>query len=107
MNIMLVSVTERTREIGIRKSVGARRRDIMYQFMVESVVVSGVGGVIGMGLGLFTAFAVSHLSSLPAAAPIWAVVLGLAFSASVGLFFGIYPAAKAAGLDPIEALRYE
>ncbi len=107
MNIMLVSVTERTREIGIRKSVGARRRDIMYQFLVESVVVSGVGGVIGMALGLITAFAVAELSSLPAAAPVWAVVLGLAFSASVGIFFGLYPAAKAAGLDPIEALRYE
>jgi len=107
MNIMLVSVTERTREIGIRKSVGAKRRDIMWQFLVESVVVSGVGGAIGMGLGLAIALIVSSATSLPAAAPIWAVFLGLAFSTSVGLFFGIYPAAKAAGLDPIEALRYE
>jgi len=107
MNIMLVSVTERTREIGIRKSVGAKRRDIMWQFLVESVVVSGIGGVIGMGLGLAIALIVSTATSLPAAAPLWAVFLGLGFSTSVGLFFGIYPAAKAASLDPIEALRFE
>jgi putative ABC transport system permease protein len=107
MNIMLVSVTERTREIGIRKSVGAKRRDILYQFLVESVVVSGVGGVIGIGLGLGIAFAISALTPLPAAAPLWAILLGLGFSSAVGLFFGLYPAAKAARLDPIEALRYE
>ncbi|MFC1500391.1 ABC transporter permease [Candidatus Zixiibacteriota bacterium] len=107
MNIMLVSVTERTREIGIRKSVGAKRRDIMWQFLVESVVVSGLGGIIGMGLGITIALVISAVTSLPASAPLWAVLLGLAFSTSVGLFFGIYPAAKAAGLDPIEALRFE
>jgi putative ABC transport system permease protein len=107
MNIMLVSVTERTREIGIRKSVGAKRRDILWQFLVESVVVSGVGGVIGMGLGLAIAFTIAAVSPLPAAAPPWAIALGLGFSSAVGLFFGLYPASKAARLDPIEALRYE
>ncbi len=107
MNIMLVSVTERTREIGIRKSVGAKRRDIMWQFLVESLVVSGVGGVIGMALGLGIAFAMAAATPLPAAAPVWAIVLGLTFSTSVGLFFGLYPAVKAAGLDPVDALRYE
>jgi putative ABC transport system permease protein len=107
MNIMLVSVTERTREIGIRKSVGAKRRDILWQFLIESVVVSGVGGVIGMGLGLAIAFVIAAASPLPAAAPLWSVVLGLGFSSLVGLFFGLYPAAKASRLDPIVALRYE
>jgi putative ABC transport system permease protein len=107
MNIMLVSVTERTKEIGIRKSVGAKRRDILYQFLVESVVVSGVGGLIGIGLGLGIAFLVTLVSPLPAAAPLWAILLGLGFSSVVGLFFGLYPAAKAARLDPIEALRHE
>ncbi len=107
MNIMLVSVTERTREIGVRKSVGAKRRDIMWQFLVESIVVSGVGGVIGMIAGIGIAFVIAAATPLPAAAPIWAILLGLSFSTSVGLFFGIYPAAKAAGLDPIVALRYE
>ena len=107
MNIMLVSVTERTREIGIRKSVGAKRRDVMWQFLVESVVVSGVGGAIGIAAGLGIAMIVAVTTPLPAAAPIWAVLLGLSFSTAVGLFFGLYPAAKAAGLDPIVALRYE
>ena len=87
--------------------MGAKRRDIMWQFLVESVVVSGLGGVIGMGLGITIALVISAVTSLPASAPLWAVLLGLAFSTSVGLFFGIYPAAKAAGLDPIEALRFE
>ena len=107
MNIMLVSVTERTREIGIRKSVGAKRRNILWQFLIESVIVAGVGGILGLALGLGIAWAIAALSPLPAAAPLWAVVLGIVFSASVGLFFGIYPAAKAAALDPIVALRYE
>ncbi len=107
MNIMLVSVTERTREIGIRKSVGAKRRNILWQFLVESMIVAGVGGVLGLALGLGIAWVIAAVSPLPAAAPLWAVVLGIAFSAGVGLFFGIYPAAKAARLDPIVALRYE
>ncbi|MFO7769345.1 MAG: ABC transporter permease [bacterium] len=107
MNIMLVSVTERTREIGIRKSVGAKRRNILWQFLIESMVVAGVGGVIGLAVGLGLAWLIAALSPLPAAAPLWAVLLGIGFSAGVGLFFGIYPAAKAAGLDPIVALRYE
>ncbi len=114
MNIMLVSVTERTREIGIRKSVGAKTRDIMFQFLVESVTLSIFGGIIGIIIGYLVGMGgVMALSKytgvqMPAAyVPIWAIVLGFCFSAGVGLFFGIYPAMKAARLDPIEALRYE
>ncbi|HYR45013.1 MAG TPA: ABC transporter permease [Terriglobia bacterium] len=107
MNIMLVSVTERTREIGIRKASGARRHDIFIQFLVESSTLALVGGIIGVLLGALIALAVSWFTPLPASIKWWAVVLGLSVSTTVGLFFGIYPATKAANLDPIVALRYE
>lgn len=110
MNIMLVSVTERTREIGVRKSVGARRRDILVQFLIEAITLSLVGGVIGLALGYGLGAGVAALlpGDWPAAhVPLWAILLALGFSALVGTFFGIYPAGKASRLDPIEALRYE
>ena len=107
MNIMLVSVTERTREIGIRKASGARRHDILIQFLVESSALALIGGIIGVFLGISVAFGISWFTPLPASIKWWAVVLGLTVSTTVGLFFGIYPATKAANLDPIVALRYE
>ena len=107
MNIMLVAVTERTREIGLRKAVGAVRRDIVQQFLIEAMTLSGVGGAIGVSLGLAIALIVRSMELLPASTPLWSIVVGLAVSVSVGLFFGIYPAYKAARLDPVEALRYE
>ena len=108
MNIMLVSVTERTREIGVRKAVGAKRSDIIVQFLTEAVVLTGLGGLLGMMLGWLISLG-SHaiFPNLPTSVPLWAVVMGIAVSVSVGLFFGIWPAAKAARLDPVEALRYE
>jgi putative ABC transport system permease protein len=107
MNIMLVTVTERTREIGIRKALGARRTDILWQFLIEATVLSGVGGILGILLGFSIGKMVGALSPLPSVVPIWSILLGLGFSSMVGLFFGIYPATKAARLDPIVALRYE
>ena len=107
MNIMLVSVTERTREIGIRKSIGAKRRDILWQFLIEAIVLSEIGGVIGILLGLGIGKLVEVATPVPADVPSWTVVLGLIFCSAVGLMFGVYPATKAARLDPIEALRYE
>ncbi|MGQ9618535.1 MAG: ABC transporter permease [Candidatus Aminicenantia bacterium] len=107
MNIMLVSVTERTKEIGIRMSVGARRVDILKQFLIESSFLSGTGGVIGIVLGFLIAKIVSAFSSLPSTVELWSVFAGLALSLSVGIFFGIYPAHKASKLDPAEALRRE
>ncbi len=105
MNIMLVSVTERIREIGLRKAVGARRRDILIQFLIESSSISAVGGVIGILLGFLFAKLISAATSLPAALEPWSVVAALALSSSVGLFFGIFPANRAARLDPVMALR--
>ena len=107
MNIMLVSVTERTREIGLRKAIGARRADIMFQFLIESLLLAGSGGMIGVLTGLGLAFLISSVSPLPSAIRLWAIVMGLTVACSVGVFFGIYPAARAAKLDPIVALRYE
>ena len=107
MNILLVSVTERTREIGIRMAVGAKRRHILLQFLVEAVVLAGAGGVIGVVLGIASAGAVSMLAGWPTLISGPAVVLALLFSATVGVFFGYWPARRAAGLDPIAALRYE
>jgi putative ABC transport system permease protein len=107
MNIMLVSVNERIKEIGIRKAIGARKRDIMQQFIIEAVTLSSVGGVIGMVLGFIMAGLVSLAIRLPATVSWWSVLLGFGFSAAVGIFFGWYPARRAAELDPIEALRYE
>jgi putative ABC transport system permease protein len=107
MNIMLAVVTERTREIGIRKSVGARRSDILNQFLVESAMLSASGGVIGILIAWIVAIMVKALTPVPMHIPISAVIVGVTLSAAVGLFFGIYPARRAAGLDPIEALRVE
>jgi len=110
MNIMLVSVTERTREIGIRKSVGARRSDLLLQFLIEAITLSLLGGAIGVALGYgLGALAANALPGdwPPAQVPFWAIAIAFGFSALVGVFFGIYPASKAARLDPIDALRYE
>jgi putative ABC transport system permease protein len=107
MNIMLVSVTERTREIGIRKALGARRRNILWQFLVEAVTLALIGGVVGILVGAGVAQLISAFSPLPASVELWSVVLALMVASSVGIFFGIFPAMKAARLNPIEALRYE
>jgi putative ABC transport system permease protein len=107
MNIMLVSVTERTREIGVRKALGARRSDILKQFLIESSTIAVIGGAIGVLFGIIAAKLVSIISPLPAAVQPWSVLSGLIVALSVGLFFGTYPASKAARLDPVEALRSE
>jgi putative ABC transport system permease protein len=107
MNIMLMVVSERTREIGLRKAVGARRRDILFQVLTESVALSTVGGVAGVVLGFLVAQAIAVFTPLPARLELWSVVLGIGITATVGLFFGAYPASRAARLDPIEALRRE
>ncbi|HEV3059204.1 MAG TPA: ABC transporter permease [Vicinamibacterales bacterium] len=107
MNIMLMAVTERTREIGLRKALGARRSDIMAQMLTESVVLSVFGGVIGTAFGIAIALTIASFTPIPAAVEAWSVALGIAITALVGLFFGLYPAMRAARLDPIEALRRE
>jgi len=107
MNIMLVSVTERTREIGLRMAVGARSRDILMQFLVEAVTLSLIGGVIGIGVGVGSSQAISQFAEWRTQLPVEAIAMAFGFSAAIGIFFGFYPARKAARLDPIEALRYE
>ena len=107
MAIMTISVTERTREIGVRKALGARRREILWQFMLEAVFLTSLGGLIGIVLGASIGWLINILSGFPISLPWWSFAIGIGFSASVGIFFGIFPAFKAARLDPIEALRYE
>lgn len=107
MNIMLVSVTERTKEIGIRKAVGATRSIILSQFLIEAVILTAIGGTIGVGIGEVLSLLINAYSPLPAYIPIWAIIVGIIASAGVGIVFGVFPAWKAASLDPIEALRYE
>jgi putative ABC transport system permease protein len=107
MNIMLMVVTERTREIGLRKALGARRRDIVWQILTESITLSTFGGVVGTAIGFAIAMIIAAVSPLPAAVEIWSIVVGIGITALVGLFFGMYPAMRAAALDPIEALRRE
>ncbi len=107
MNIMLMVVSERTAEIGLRKALGARKKDIIWQFLIESVVLSTMGGVIGTGLGFGAAWLVTKFTPMPAAVHVYSIALGIGMTAVVGLFFGLYPSVKAAKLDPIEALRRE
>jgi putative ABC transport system permease protein len=108
MNIMLMSVTQRTREIGVRKAIGARRSDVISQFLTEAVVLTGAGGIIGVVLGIGISVLINvFLPRLPSVVPLWGVAVAVVVSMSVGLFFGMYPAIKAARLDPVEALRYE
>jgi putative ABC transport system permease protein len=107
MNIMLMVVSERTREIGLRKALGAKRRDIMSQVLTESITLSLCGGILGIALGAFIAFLISALTPVPSSVELWSVALGVMVTAAVGLFFGYYPARRAAMLDPIEALRRE
>ena len=107
MNIMMVSVTERTREIGIRKALGATFKNIMTQFLIESVVIGVIGGLIGVAFGIGVALAISKFGGFQTVITIGPILMSFSFSVGIGLFFGIYPARKAALLDPIEALRYE
>ncbi|MBI2402496.1 MAG: FtsX-like permease family protein, partial [Gemmatimonadetes bacterium] len=105
--IMMISVTERTREIGVRKALGARRREILWQFLVEAATLTAVGGAAGMVLGGVIAAVVNSATPIPAVVPLWSIIVALLASVLTGVGFGLYPAARAARLDPVEALRYE
>jgi putative ABC transport system permease protein len=105
--IMMISVTERTREIGVRKALGATRREILFQFLVEASSLTLLGGAIGLAVGGLIAWAIARFTPVPATVPLWSVVAALVASAITGIFFGMYPATKASRLDPVEALRYE
>jgi putative ABC transport system permease protein len=107
MSIMTMSVTERTREIGVRKALGARRVEILWQFLIEAVFLTSAGGLLGIGLGSTIGVAVHFATGFPISLPWWSFAIGIGFSASVGVFFGMVPAVRASRLDPIEALRYE
>ena len=107
MAIMTISVTERTREIGVRQAIGARRREILVQFLIEAAVLTSVGGILGVIMGSAIGLVVNLVSGFPVSLPWWSFALGLGFSAGIGIFFGMLPAWRASRLDPIEALRYE
>ena len=107
MGIMTISVTERTREIGVRKALGARRIEILWQFLLEAVFLTSAGGLLGIALGSLIGLGVHWLTAFPISLPWWSFAIGIGFSASVGVFFGMVPAVRASRLDPIDALRYE
>ena len=107
MNIMLASVTERTREIGIRRAIGAKRKQIIIQFLIETVVLSTIGGIVGIGLGVLIPILITYFADMPTVITPWSIVLPLCISAAIGIVFGLYPAARAAQVDPIVALRHE
>ena len=107
MNIMLASVTERTREIGIRRAIGATKKQIISQFLIETVVLSTIGGIVGIGLGVFIPLLITYFAGMPTVTTLWGILLPLVISASIGIVFGLYPAARAAEVDPIVALRHE
>jgi putative ABC transport system permease protein len=104
---MMISVTERTREIGVRKALGARRQEILFQFLAEAVFVTSIGGLLGILLGSGVALSIHFATGFPVSLPWWSFAIGIGFSAGVGIFFGMFPAVRASRLDPIEALRYE
>ena len=107
MNIMLASVTERTREIGIRRAIGATKKQIISQFLIETVVLSTIGGIVGIGLGILIPVLITYFAGMPTVTTLWGILLPLLISASIGIVFGLYPAARAAEVDPIVALRHE
>ena len=107
MNIMLASVTERTREIGVRRALGAKRKDIVTQFLIETVLLSATGGILGVVLGITVPFVISYFADMATVITLWAPVVAFTISAMVGVIFGIYPAMRAADMDPVEALRHE